>query len=93
MAARQSPLVGGGERFVEQISDSQNSSSNTNSGFFNTKTYNQFDLIKENFRKIKTICNTLYCLQVIYAVIWIFVSVYLIISPFHCLISGLILVI
>lgn len=92
MAARQSPLVCGEERFIEEMTDSQ-ATSNTNSGFFNTKTYNQFDQIKEKFRRIKSICNVLYSLQVIYSVIWIFVSVYLVISPFHCMVSGLVMVV
>lgn len=93
MAARQSPLNRGEERFIEGMTDSQNSNSNTNSGFFNTKTYNNFDQIKENFRRIKSICNVLYSIQVIYSVLWIFVSVYLVISPFHCMVSGLIMVV
>ena len=93
MATRQSPLARGEERFVEEMTDSQNSNSNTNSGFFNPKTYNNFDLIKEKFRRVKSICNVLYSIQVIYSVLWIFVSVYLVVSPFHCMVSGLILVI
>jgi hypothetical protein len=98
MNIRASPLVGGmrgiqSKMDVIEDSETDNSNSNTNSGFFNAKTYNSFDRIKENFERVKKFCYILYIFQMLYSVLWIFIATYLLLTPFHCLISGLMLVI
>ena len=69
--------------------ESSSNSSNTNSGFFNKKTYNKYYEIKDKFIVLKSLCSWLYSIQLIFSIIWLVVSFYILVPPLHCLLTAM----